>query len=58
MLRRNYGKHLGIDRENRLFHIEGTFANLRHPQRFNKDEFLELKDGNLLTKTPIAIKWN
>ena len=46
MLRRNYGKHLGIDRENRFFHIEVTFPNLRHPQLFIKDEFLELKDGN------------
>ena len=46
MLRRNYGKRLGIYRENRFFHIEGTFPNLRHPQLFIKDEFLELKDGN------------
>ena len=46
MLRRNYGKNLGIDSENRLFHIEGTFRNLRHPQLCIKDEFLELKDGN------------
>ena len=46
MLRRNYGKRLGIDRENRFFHIEVTFTNLRHPQLFIKDEFLELKDGN------------
>ena len=46
MLRRNYGKHLGIDRENRFFHIEVTFPNLRHPKLFIKDEFLELKDGN------------
>ena len=46
MLRRNYGKRLGIDRENRFFHIEVTFPNLRHPQLFIKDEFLGLKDGN------------
>ena len=46
MLRRNYGKRLCIDRENRFFHIEVTFPNLRHPQLFIKDEFLELKDGN------------
>ena len=37
---------LGIDRENRFFHIEVTFQNLRHPKLFIKDEFLELKDGN------------
>ena len=48
MLHRNYGKRLGIDRENRFFHIEVTFPNLRHPQRFIKEEFLELKDGNSL----------
>ena len=46
MLRRNYGKSLGIDRENRCFYIEVSFPNLSHPQRFIKDEFLELKDGN------------
>ena len=46
MLRRNYGKRLGIDRENRFFHIEVTFPYLRLPQLFIKDEFLELKDGN------------
>ena len=46
MLRRNYGKRLGIDIENRFFHIEVSFPNLRHPQLFIKDEFLELKDGN------------
>ena len=46
MLRRNYGKLLGIDRENRFFHIEVNFPNLRHPQLFIKDEFLELKEGN------------
>ena len=46
MFRRNYGKRLFIDRENRFFHIEVTFPNLRHPQLFIKDEFLELKDGN------------
>ena len=46
MLRRNYGKCFGIDRENRFFHIEITFPNLRHPQLFIKDDFLELKDGN------------
>ena len=46
MLRKNYGKRLGIDRENRFFHIEVTFPNLRHPQLFIKDAFLEIKDGN------------
>ena len=46
MLRKNYGKHLGIERENRFFHIEVTFPNLPYPQLFIKDEFLELKDGN------------
>ena len=46
MLRRNHGNHLGIDRENRLFHIEVTFPNLRRPKLFIKGEFLELKDGN------------
>ena len=46
MLRRNYGKRLGIDRENRFFHIEVTFPNLLHPRLFIKDEFLESKDGN------------
>ena len=46
MLRRNYGKRLGIDREIRVFHIEVTFPNLRHPQLFIRDEVLELKDGN------------
>ena len=46
MLRKNYGKHLGIDRENRFFHIRVTFPNLRDPQVFIKDVFLELKDGN------------
>ena len=46
MLRRNYGKRIGSDRENRFFHIDVTFPNLRHPQLFIKDEFLELKDGN------------
>ena len=46
MLRKNYGKHLGIDRENRFFHIEVTFPNLRHPKLFIKDAFWELKDGN------------
>ena len=45
-LRRNYGKRLGVDRENRFFHIEATFPYLSHPQLFIKDEFLELKDGN------------
>ena len=48
MLRRNYGKNLGIDRENRCFYIEVSLTNLRHPQLFIKDEFLELKDGNFL----------
>ena len=46
MVQRNYGKRLGTDRENQFFHIEVTFPNLRHPQLFIKDEFLELKDGN------------
>ena len=46
MLRKNYGKHSGIDRENRFFHIEVTFPNLRLPQLFIKDAFLESKDGN------------
>ena len=46
MLRKNYGKHLGIDREKRFFHIDVTFQNLRHPQLFIKDAFLELTDGN------------
>ena len=46
MLRRNYGKHLGIDRENRFFHIEVTCPNLRHLKLFIQDEFLKLKDGN------------
>ena len=46
MLRRNYGKRLGIDRQKRFFHIKASFPNLRHPQLFIKDEFLELKDGN------------
>ena len=45
MLRGNYGKRLRIDRENRFFHIQVTFPNLRHPQLFIKDEFLDLKDG-------------
>ena len=49
MLRRNYGKPLGIDRENRFFHIKGTFPNLRHSQLFIKDEILELKDGNFFS---------
>ena len=46
MLRRNYCKRLDIDRETRSFHIEATFPNIRHPQLFIKDDFLELKDGN------------
>ena len=46
MSRRNHGKRLGIDRENRYFNIEATFPNLRHPQLLIKDEFLELEDGN------------
>ena len=48
MLRRNYGKRLGIDQENRFFHIEVTFPNLHHPQLFIKDECLDLefKDDN------------
>ena len=50
MLRRNYRKRLGIDRENHFFHFEVTFPNLRHPQLVIKDEFLELKDGNIFAK--------
>ena len=46
MLRRNYGKRLGIDRENPFFHIEATFLNLRHPQLFIKGDVMELKDSN------------
>ena len=46
MLRGNYGKRLGIDRENRFFHIEVSFLNLRHPKLVIKDEFLKLKDGD------------
>ena len=46
MLRKHYGKHLGFDRDNRFFHIEATFPNLRHLKLFIKDKFLELKDGN------------
>ena len=46
MLRKYYDKRSGIDRENRFFHFEVTFPNLRHPQRFISDEFLQLKDGN------------
>ena len=46
MLRINYDKRLGIDRENRFFHIEVTLPVLRHTQLFIKDEFLDLKDGN------------
>ena len=45
MIRRKYYKSLGIQRENRFFHIEVSFPNLRHPQLYIK-EFLELKDGN------------
>ena len=55
-LRRNHGKRLGIDRENRPFRIEVTFPNLRHPQLFIKDEVLKSKDGiffaNLQTVLP------
>ena len=43
--RKNYGKRLGIDRENRFFDIEVTALNLRHPQLSIKDEVLKLKDG-------------
>ena len=39
MLGKNYGKHLGIDRENRFFHIEVTFPNLLHPQLSLKMNF-------------------
>ena len=49
MLRRNYGKRLGIDRENRFFHIEVSFPNLSHPQLFIQDKLLELKGGNFFT---------
>ena len=52
MLRRNYGKRLGIDRENRLFHIEDTFPNLRHPQLFIKDKNFGIKGRQLLCKSP------
>ena len=56
MLRRNYRKRFGINRENRFFHIEATFSNLRHSQLFIKDEVLKLKDGiffaNLQTILP------
>ena len=52
MLRRNYGKRLGIDGENRFFRIEVTFPNLRHPQLFIKDEFFEIKGRQLLCKSP------
>ena len=45
-VRRNYGKCFGTDRDNRFFHIEVTFPNLRHPQLFIKDDILDLKDGN------------
>ena len=49
MLQRKYCKRLGIQRENRFFHIEVTFPNLRHSQLFIKDIFLELKEGNFFT---------
>ena len=47
MLQRNYGKRLGIDRENRFFHFEVTFPNLRQPQLLIKDE-----GRQLLCKSP------
>ena len=46
MFRKKYGKRLGFNRENRFFPIEVTFPNLRHPQLFIEDEFLELKNSN------------
>ena len=55
MLRRNYDKRLGFDRKNRFFHIEASFPNLRHPQLFIKDEFLELKDGNFFANLQIIL---
>ena len=58
VLRRNYGKRLGIDRENRFFHIENTLPNLRQLQLSIKDEVLKLKDGiffaNLQTVLPTS----
>ena len=58
MLRKNYGKHLGIDRENRFFHIEVTFPNLCHPSLFIKDAFLELKDGNFFANLQTILPTN
>ena len=55
MLRRNHGKRLAGDRENRFFNIEATFPNLRHRQFFIKDEFLELKDGNFFANLQIIL---
>ena len=55
MSRRNNGKHLGLDRENRFFHIKVTFPNLRHPQIFIKDDFLDLKDGNFSANLQIIL---
>ena len=52
MLQRNYGKRLGIDRENQFFHIEVTFPNLRHPKLFIKDEFFLIKGRQFLCKSP------
>ena len=52
MFQRNYGKRLGIDRENRFFHIEVTFPNLHHPQLFIKDDFFGIKGRQFLCKSP------
>ena len=46
MLRRKHCKRLGIQREDRFFHIKVTFPNLRHPQLFIEDDFLEIKECN------------
>ena len=54
MLRRNHGKHLGIEKDNRFFHIEVTFPNLRHPKLFIKDEFSELKEGNFFANLKLV----
>ena len=44
-LRRNYGKQLSIDRENKFFNIEVILLNLCHPQVSIKDDILKLKDS-------------
>ena len=56
LLRRNNGKRFGIDRENRFFHIEITFPNLRYPQLFIKEEVLKLKDGILFANLKIIMQ--